>query len=111
MKKDTLGNVHIAAKIKELTEKGSLNTHGCSHISTIQDVTPSADGCKKCLQMGDSWVTLRLCLTCGHVGCCDSSKNKHASSHFHETSHPIMLSYEPGEDWMWCYVDEVMINP
>ena len=57
--------------------------------------------------MGDSWVHLRLCLSCGHVGCCDSSKNKHATKHFHRTKHPIIQSFEPGEDWRWCYVDEI----
>ena len=59
--------------------------------------------------MGDVWVHLRLCLTCGHVGCCDTSKNKHATKHFHQTQHPIMRSFEPGEGWGWCYVDEVML--
>lgn len=61
--------------------------------------------------MGDTWVHLRLCESCGHVGCCDSSKNRHATKHFHKTKHPIMRSIEPGEDWGWCYVDEVMIEP
>jgi len=61
--------------------------------------------------MGDSWVHLRLCLTCGHVGCCDSSKNQHATKHFHATTHPIMRSLEPGEDWGWCYVDEIELGP
>jgi uncharacterized UBP type Zn finger protein len=79
----------------------------CSHLDQIKDVVPSADGCEDCLKTGDSWVHLRLCLTCGHVGCCDQSKNKHATKHFHTTHHPIIKSIEPGEDWMWCYVDEV----
>ena len=60
--------------------------------------------------MGDSWVHLRLCMTCGHVGCCDSSKNKHATKHFHQTQHPIMRSIERGEDWGWCYIDDVELN-
>ena len=60
--------------------------------------------------MGDTWVHLRLCEICGHVGCCDSSKNRHATKHFHKTKHPIMRSLEPGEDWGWCYVDDVMIR-
>ena len=59
--------------------------------------------------MGDTWVHLRLCLTCGHVGCCDSSKNKHATKHFHATNHPIIQSFEPGEDWGWCYIDQLML--
>ncbi len=84
---------------------------GCSHLDQIQDVTPSGNGCKECLETGDTWVHLRLCLTCGHVGCCDSSKNKHATRHFHATSHPIIASFEPGEDWGWCYVDQVVLEP
>jgi uncharacterized UBP type Zn finger protein len=79
----------------------------CTHLETIHDVTPSAAGCEDCLRIGASWVHLRLCLQCGHVGCCDSSPNKHASKHFHATSHPIMQSAEPGEDWLWCFVDEI----
>jgi uncharacterized UBP type Zn finger protein len=79
----------------------------CSHLKDIHRVKPRASGCEECLKMGDSWVHLRLCLSCGHVGCCDSSKNKHATKHFHATQHPIMQSMEPGEDWMWCYADEM----
>jgi uncharacterized UBP type Zn finger protein len=80
----------------------------CTHIDQIQDVTPAAQGCVECLAIGDRWVHLRLCMTCGHVGCCDSSKNKHATAHARETEHPIVQSFEPGEDWFWCYIDEVM---
>src|SRR5712692_10309443 len=82
----------------------------CSHLDQIRDVKPSAKGCEDCLKTGDRWVHLRLCLSCGHVGCCDSSKNKHATKHFHATSHPIVRSIEPGEGWRWCYVDEVLIE-
>jgi uncharacterized UBP type Zn finger protein len=82
----------------------------CSHVDLIRDVTPSAPGCQECLETGDRWVHLRLCLICGHVGCCDSSKNKHATKHFHETRHPIIQSFEAGETWRWCYVDEVFIQ-
>ncbi len=81
----------------------------CGHLDQIREVTPSANGCEKCLQSGDRWVHLRMCLVCGHVGCCDSSKNKHATRHFHTTAHPLIQSAEPGEGWRWCYVDEVMI--
>ncbi len=84
----------------------------CTHHNQIHEVTPSADGCEECLQMGDTWVHLRLCLICGHVGCCDSSKNKHASKHFHAAGHPLVRSFERGEDWMWCYEDRVtMASP
>jgi uncharacterized UBP type Zn finger protein len=82
----------------------------CEHLSTIQKVTPrTPKGCEECLKMGDPWLHLRLCLSCGHVGCCDDSKNRHATKHFHATKHPIIQSFQPGEDWKWCYVDEVFL--
>ncbi len=79
----------------------------CGHVRDAREVTPSADGCEDCLRTGDRWIHLRLCMTCGHVGCCDSSPNKHARAHFHDAGHPLVRSFEPGEDWWWCYVDEV----
>jgi len=82
----------------------------CTHLGEIRKVTPSGKGCEECLEMGDRWVHLRLCLSCGHVGCCDSSKNKHASAHFRHAKHPIVQSFEPGEAWRWCYADEVYID-
>lgn len=111
MKKDSSGAVRIASRIQAAVETGEIDVKGCAHIQTIQDVVPSADGCKDCLRMGDEWVNLRLCLTCGYVGCCDNSKNKHATRHHHDTLHPMIVSYEEGEKWLWCYVDEVGINP
>jgi hypothetical protein len=75
----------------------------------MRDVTPSADGCEECLKTGDTWVHLTECLMCGHVGCCDSSKNKHVTKHFHDSGHAIVRSFELGEDWRWCYVGEVLI--
>lgn len=81
----------------------------CEHVAQIRDVKPSGKGCKECLESGDEWVHLRLCLTCGHVGCCDSSKNKHAIKHFAAVKHPIIRSFEPGEDWRWCYVDQAKV--
>ena len=83
----------------------------CTHIDQIREVTPSAQGCEDCLKIGSWWVHLRECQICGHVGCCDSSPNQHATKHFHATQHPIVQSFEPGEDWLWCYVDEVLIEP
>jgi uncharacterized UBP type Zn finger protein len=77
----------------------------CSHRDQIQDVSPSAEGCGECLAIGDTWVHLRMCMTCGQIGCCNDSKNKHAAKHFMDSDHPIVRSFEPGEDWMWCYVD------
>ena len=82
----------------------------CKHLDQIKNVKPHTHGCEECLKMGDRWVHLRLCLSCGHVGCCDSSKNKHATKHFHATQHPIMRSIEPGEDWGWCFVDEMELD-
>jgi len=81
----------------------------CTHTDQIRDVIPSGEGCQECLESGDGWVHLRLCLTCGQVGCCDSSKNRHASRHALETGHPIAASFQPGEDWRWCYVDETYV--
>ena len=82
----------------------------CTHRDRIKDVQPSDTGCTQCKAMGDTWVHLRMCLTCGQVGCCDSSKNKHATGHFRETGHPIIRSMERGERWKWCYVDEAVID-
>ena len=82
----------------------------CTHTDQIRNPKPKSRGCEECLKMGDTWVHLRLCESCGHVGCCDSSKNKHATKHFRATKHPIVKSIEPGENWFWCYVDEVMFE-
>jgi len=84
----------------------------CHHLDQItKGIKPKTPkGCGECLQMGDEWVQLRLCLTCGHVGCCDNSKNKHATKHFHQTKHPIIKSFTPGESWKWCYVDELELE-
>ena len=85
-----------------------MSAKACTHLQqvnrSINAKTPN--GCEECLQMGSDWVHLRLCLSCGHVGCCDSSPNKHGTKHFKSTGHPIIKSFEPGEDWKWCYVDE-----
>lgn len=81
----------------------------CTHLDQIHDVRPSGAGCVECLRNGGRWLHLRMCLTCGHVGCCDSSPGKHATRHFHETGHPIVQSAEPGEDWRWCYADQVQV--
>ena len=83
----------------------------CDHLDQIQDVTPNSDGCEECRALGDTWVHLRLCLTCGNVGCCDDSKNKHASKHSHAQGHPISRSFEPGEFWMWCNIDKTLLLP
>jgi uncharacterized UBP type Zn finger protein len=83
----------------------------CTHLDQV-NVDPPDDvaGCEECLKIGSGWVHLRVCRTCGKVGCCDSSPNRHATQHAHETSHPIVTSVEPGEDWSYCYLDDVMFR-
>ena len=80
----------------------------CTHLDHVHITQTDKDYCEDCIKTGDTWVHLRLCTDCGHVGCCDSSKNKHATKHFHQTKHPVVRSIEPGETWTWCYVDEMM---
>jgi hypothetical protein len=82
----------------------------CGHGDAVRNVTPSALGCEECLKIGSAWLHLRLCRTCGHVGCCDDSPNRHATKHFHQTRHPIIEGYDPPEGWGWCYIDEVMLD-
>ncbi|MFI5089392.1 MAG: UBP-type zinc finger domain-containing protein [Terriglobales bacterium] len=79
----------------------------CQHTDQIRVTTTDKHVCEECVKSGDTWVHLRLCLSCGHVGCCDSSKNKHATKHFKSSGHPLIRSIEPGESWMWCYVEEM----
>ena len=81
----------------------------CTHLDSDEDTPATSEGCAECIALGDRWVHLRRCLHCGHVGCCDSSKNKHATKHFRHTQHPIVQSLERGEDWKWCYVDETFL--
>jgi Zn-finger in ubiquitin-hydrolases and other protein len=82
----------------------------CSHLETIRPVTPSAKGCEECLKTDGWWVHLRICRTCGHVGCCDDSPSKHATAHFHATQHPIIEGYDPPEGWGWCFIDEFVFE-
>ncbi|HEY2065282.1 MAG TPA: UBP-type zinc finger domain-containing protein [Gemmatimonadaceae bacterium] len=84
----------------------------CSHLDHVHAVTPhTPNGCEECLAIGSRWVHLRLCLECGHVGCCDDSPNRHATKHFHSAKHPVIRSFERGEDWGWCYVDQLFLEP
>ena len=81
----------------------------CAHVSMLVDAVPQTQGCEECLRLGVSWVQLLVCLTCGHVGCCDSSRLHHATDHFWATAHPVVRSLEPGTTWRWCYVDETSV--
>jgi uncharacterized UBP type Zn finger protein len=81
----------------------------CTHTDQIRDVTPASEGCAECMKTGDYWVSLRMCLICGNVGCCDSSPNQHARKHWQATGHPIVQAIEGWEDFRWCYVDEVYV--
>jgi len=84
----------------------------CNHLDQVRDVAPrTPNGCEECLASGGRWVHLRMCMSCGHIGCCDSSPNKHASKHAHATKHAIARSFERGEDWAWCYADDLFIEP
>ncbi len=84
----------------------------CTHLDhvVVRDLPEAVEGCEDCLAAGGAWVHLRICLECGHVGCCDSSPSRHASAHHHDTGHPIMRSIEPGEEWAWCFDDEVAMR-
>ena len=82
----------------------------CTHLAAVRPVPPHTDGCEECLRTGSTWVHLRLCLTCGHVGCCDSSPGRHATRHHHRTTHPVIASFEPNERWAWCYPDEIELE-
>ena len=79
-----------------------------NQVSAVEPRTP--EGCEECLASGGRWVHLRKCMTCGHIGCCDSSPNRHATRHFQATSHPIVQSFQPGEDWGWCYADKIEVT-
>lgn len=106
---DTHFQVRLPIDLTQTDQQERPMNPKCSHLNLIHEVTPSAEGCEECLALGDRWVHLRICQTCGHVGCCDSSKNKHATQHFHATTHSIVKSFEPGEDWGWCYIDKTYV--
>ena len=89
-----------------------MNAPACTHLDeiTVTELPAEVAGCEDCLKIGGKWLHLRICLVCGHVSCCDDSPNRHATAHYHETSHPLIRSLEPGEDWNWCYADEVALR-
>ena len=86
-----------------------MSEPACTHLGDVQvvELPAEVEGCEECLKTGGVWLHLRICLECGHVGCCDDSPNRHASAHYRSSSHPLIHSLEPGEDWSWCYVDEL----
>jgi CPA2 family monovalent cation:H+ antiporter-2 len=108
LQRENNGNIKIDVE-KAIDFHPQVDESICSHLEQIRTVFPSAKGCEDCLRIGDRWVHLRICLKCGHVGCCDSSKNKHATKHFHDTNHPIIKSLERNEDWVWCYADQTYL--
>jgi uncharacterized UBP type Zn finger protein len=90
---------------------GSFRTKPCRHLDHVEPVQPSAEVCEACVEMGDTWPALRMCLTCGYVGCCDKAKNRHAMKHFEATGHPLWQPFhERGMNWVWCRVDKTLLD-
>ena len=91
---------------------GTFRRTPCLHVAEVQPVTPTTNVCEECVAVGDTWPALRLCMTCGHLGCCEKAKNQHALRHYEATGHPIVQAYrERGMHWMWCYVDKALVDP
>ena len=83
----------------------------CEHVTELEPIAATANGCEACRRLGHDWHSLRVCLTCGHVGCCEDSPHAHALAHFNATGHPMIASFEPGESWGWCYVHQRYFDP
>jgi uncharacterized UBP type Zn finger protein len=96
----------LADAVRRIVFQQSFERRGCEHLAAVGDLAPEGAICQSCVAEGDQWVKLRMCLTCGTVGCCDSSRLQHARAHFEATGHPVMRSVEPGETWAWCYPDQ-----
>jgi uncharacterized UBP type Zn finger protein len=114
-----MGDVRNAAMKRQLANRGLTNekglTHGmaeaCTHVENLPNAEPSADGCEDCLRIGGSWVHLRMCMHCGHVGCCDNSPNRHARAHWEaQSEHTVVCSFEPQEDWWFCFTDDLFFE-
>jgi hypothetical protein len=91
---------------------GAPTGAACGHVDALGAVEPSTlEGCEDCLRIGGTWVHLRECLNCGHVACCDSSPHRHATAHWNASGHPLVRSFEPGEDWAWCYAEDLLLVP
>jgi uncharacterized UBP type Zn finger protein len=101
-----------SAETHDCLSYGGRTAPSCSHVRSIQIFDPPVEiaGCEECLKLGMRWVHLRMCQDCGHIGCCDNSEGKHATAHYGETGHPVIRSVEPGEDWSWCYEDQLMFR-
>lgn len=102
--------VGLLSNARWFVQRMTGRSPACSHLDAVRDAQPRSEGCAQCLAIGDPWVHLRMCLTCGEVGCCDSSKNRHAHRHADAVGHPIARSVEPGEEWAWCFVDESLVD-
>lgn len=100
----------LMSNVRWMLQRVTGRATTCAHLSAVRPVERRSEGCEKCLAIGDTWVHLRMCLSCGRVGCCDSSRNRHAHRHADVDGHPIARSVEPGEDWAWCFVDEQLID-
>jgi monovalent cation:H+ antiporter-2, CPA2 family len=101
----------VVANMRFLLQRILGRAAPCAHFDYIRHVNTEGDVCPQCVEKGDAWVHLRVCMTCGQIGCCDSSINKHAHTHADEVGHPIARSIEPGEDWMWCFIDATVVAP
>jgi uncharacterized UBP type Zn finger protein len=90
---------------------GQFTRRPCSHLDMVNNVKPASEVCEQCVALGDRWPALRMCLTCGHVGCCEKTRNQHALKHFQATGHPLVRPYkERGMNWIWCYLDETLLD-
>lgn len=101
---------HLADEVHRIAFQGSFGHRAFAHAAVIGDMTFDDARCQACAQRGDTWVQLRMCLTCGSVGCCDSTPARHARAHYEATGHPVIRSIEPGEAWAWCYTDQVYLG-
>jgi uncharacterized UBP type Zn finger protein len=106
----TPSRFRVPETILKLLFTRRLKERPCSHLDLIRVREPAVRVCQDCLDLGDSWPNLRMCLICGYVGCCDTSKNKHMMAHVKESGHPIIRSIEPGEGWIWCYDDDAFLS-
>jgi uncharacterized UBP type Zn finger protein len=101
---------HIPEWLIKLIYTRQLKERSCAHLDLIKVRKPSANRCEECIALGDTWPNLRMCLVCGYVGCCDTSKNKHMKKHVGSTGHPLIRTIEPGEGWIWCYEDNAFLS-